>query len=39
MTVDAAAKRALMTVPRRWRALDDEARELSRRRRCSRATT
>ncbi len=30
MTVDAAAKRALMTVARRWRALDEEARELSR---------
>ena len=30
MTVDAAAKRALMTVARRWRALDEEVRELSR---------
>lgn len=29
-TADAAAKRALMTVARRWRALDDEARDLSR---------
>jgi transposase len=29
MTTDVAAKRALMTVARRWRALDDEARELS----------
>ena len=29
-TTEAAAKRALMTVARRWRALDDEARELSR---------
>jgi transposase len=30
MTADVAAKRALMTVARRWRALDEEARELSR---------
>ncbi len=29
-TVDAAAKRALTTVARRWRSLDEEARELSR---------
>jgi transposase len=30
MTVDASAKRAIATVARRWRFLDDEARELSR---------
>ena len=30
MTTDTAAKRALATVARRWRQLDDEARELSR---------
>ena len=30
MTVETAAKRALATVARRWRALDDEARELTR---------
>src|SRR5207248_6762483 len=30
MTPDNAAKRALATVARRWRALDDEAKELTR---------
>ncbi len=30
MSADTAAKRALATVARRWRSLDDEARELSR---------
>jgi len=30
MTVDVAAKRAITTVARRWRFLDDESRELSR---------